>query len=361
MKKILSFALLVTMLASILAGCGGDDKTPSNSEATPTVTEERDISLENYQISLENNLTNPNATDAAKAVYNFICDMSGKYIISGQQEGTNAGGTEFNDIFAAAGKTAVLKGLDFINGDYEGVTRRAKLWWESGGLVSICWHMGTPPNGDAGYDSSKGNFNLTAALTEGTDENKALMAEFDKAVPYLKELQDAGVPVLWRPFHEFDGGWFWWGKSGSEAFIELWRLMYDYYTNEQGLNNLIWVCGFSASIAQHTDWYPGHEYVDIVGADIYAKTDGSQSGLYTYCANVAGDSGKPICLHENGIIPNPDKLKEDGVHWSWFMTWHSEWLEGNGDDYIKQVYNHEYVIAMDRMPKLKQLIDAASK
>ncbi len=363
MKKLLSLALVITLLTSLFTGCGKDEKPSdgSGTEASPTVTQERDISLENYQISFENHLTNENAIDSAKVLYNFIRDMNGRYIISGQQEGTNAGGTEFNDIFAYAGTTAVLKGQDFINGDFEGVVRRAKLWWQSGGIVSICWHMGTPPNGDAGYDSSKGTFDLKTALIEGTEENKALMAEFDKAADALLELQEAGVPVLWRPFHEFDGGWFWWGKSGSEAFVSLWRLMYDYYTNEKGLNNLIWVCGFSASIAQHLDWYPGDEYVDIVGADIYAKTDGAQSGLYTYCEKASEGSGKPICLHENGTIPNPDKLKEEGVKWSWFMTWTSEWLVGNGKDYINTVYNHDYVIAMNRMPKLQQLIDAAGK
>ncbi len=352
MKKLLSLILCIAMLTACLTACG-DDKPKDDAGTTPTPEESRDTSLENYQISLENHLTNPNATDSAKAVYNFIRDMNGRYIISGQQESPGSGGQEFNEIFATAGTTAVLKGMDFINGDYEGVVRRAKLWWDAGGLISICWHMGTPPNGDAGYESSKGNFDLAKALTEGTQENKDLMAEFDKAVPYLRELQDAGIPVLWRPFHELDGGWFWWSKSGSENFIKLWRLMYDYYTNECELNNLIWVCGFSHVIGSHLDWYPGDEYVDIAGADIYAKTTASQHGLYNICYGLVGDR-KPICLHENGLIPDPSKVKEDGAKWSWFLTWHTTWLTDNGRDYINQVYNHEYVIAMNRMPKLNQ-------
>ncbi len=354
MKKFFSFMLLSSLLLSTLSACGED--VPAEKPETT----DKSFELENYTIRLDNNLTNPNATDSAKALYNFLLDMKGHYILSGQEEGCNAGGTEFNKIFSIAGKTAVLKGLDFINGDYEGVTRRAKLWWESGGLVTICWHMGTPPEGDAGYESSKGNFDLPAALTEGTEENAALMAEFDKAVPYLRELQEAGVPVLWRPFHEFDGGWFWWGKHGSENFIKLWRLMYDYYTNEMQLNNLIWVCGFSGEVFRHPGWYPGDEYVDIAGPDIYAETNASQAGLYQYVYNIVEDR-KPICLHENGIIPDPEKVKTDGVPWLWYMTWHTEWLDSNSDEYINYVMNHDYVIAMDRMPRLNEQLKALEK
>ncbi|MDO4318519.1 MAG: glycosyl hydrolase [Lachnospiraceae bacterium] len=346
MKKLISLALCLLLLCGCLGACGKDDK--SKQKETEVTTPEE------YQIDLENHLTNPNATKEAIAVYNFIRDMSGKYIISGQQESPSSNATEMNEIFSATGKTAALKGLDFINDDFEGVTRRAITWWELGGLVSICWHMGTPPDG-VGYDSSKGRIDLEASLTEGTEEYNNLIAEFDKAVPYLKELQDAGVPVLWRPFHESDGGWFWWSKGGKDAFIELWKLMYTYYTEECGLNNLIWVCGFSDQIAQHLDWYPGDEYVDIFGADIYASTNNSQKALYDYCYKVVGDR-KPICLHENGPIPDPDKLKEEGVKWSWFMTWHSEWLDQNEDEYLNKVYNHDYVITVQRMPKIAEQI-----
>lgn len=346
MKKLFPLTLCL-LLALCAASCEKEEEKPEETAVTTP---------EEYKIHLENNLSNPNATKEAIAVYNFIRDMSGKYIISGQQESPSSNATEMNEIFSATGKTAALKGLDFINDDFEGVTRRAITWWELGGLVSICWHMGTPPDG-IGYESSKGSIDLTASLTEGTKEYEYLIAEFDKAVPYLKELQDAGVPVLWRPFHESDGGWFWWSKGGKDSFIKLWQLMYDYYTNECGLNNLIWVCGFSDQIHKHTDWYPGDEYVDIFGADIYASTNNSQKALYDYCYEVVGDR-KPICLHENGPIPDPDKLVEDKVPWSWFMTWHSEWLDQNEDEYLNTVYNHDYVITVQRMPKIAEQLKA---
>lgn len=63
----------------------------------------------------------------------------------------------------------------------------------------------------------------------------------DKVGAALQELQNQGVTVLWRPFHEFDGKWFWWCKGGPEYFVRLWQLMYRHFTQDLGLNNLIWV------------------------------------------------------------------------------------------------------------------------
>ncbi len=358
MKKLICFLLCFTVFCSCLTGCQKDRPEGGNDTQEPTPTEAAAaISLENYQVRLDNHLTNPNAIPEAAATYNFIWDMYGNYIISGQQESPSSSATELNEIFSATGQTAALRCFDFINDDFEGVTRRAATWWELGGLVSICWHMGTPPDG-IGYESSKGYFDLKNGLTEGTTEYACLISEFDKAVPYLSQLQEAGIPVLWRPFHECDGGWFWWSKGGKDSFIALWRLMYDYYTNKCHLNNLIWVCGFSNQISKNADWYPGDEYVDIFGADIYASTNGPQKGLYDYCYAIVGDR-KPICLHENGPIPDPEQLKAQGVKWSWFNTWHSEWLRKNDKDYLKSVYNNDYVITVGRMPKIGELVKAA--
>ncbi len=364
MKRILSMLLLLTLLAGLVA-CGSEGTSsvaPTNATTdgeagteTGAVTDSGEFSLENYTIDLTNHLTNENATDAAKAVYNFIADVEGRYIISGQQESPNANSPEITDIFKIAGTTPVIRGFDFINDDFDGVVMRAKSWWEVGGLVSICWHMGTPPDG-VGYDSSKGKFALHKALQEGTEEHDQLMAYLDMAVPALKELQDAGIAVLWRPFHEADGAWFWWGKSGAEDFVALWKLMYNYYTNDCGLNNLIWVCGLSSYAFRNADWYPGDDYVDILGADIYASNHDSQEGLYKGVKAIS--ENKIIALHECGLIPDPDVLVADGVKWSWFLTWTSTYLHKNTDEEIKAYYTNDYVLAMNRMPNITEQLAA---
>lgn len=70
----------------------------------------------------------------------------------------------------------------------------------------------------------------------------------------LEKIRDAHVPILWRPFHELNGNWFWWGKQGPENFKRLWKTMYDYLVNKRKLNNLIWVLCYIGN--PQADWFP---------------------------------------------------------------------------------------------------------
>ena len=102
----------------------------------------------------EYRLSNPSAAQKTKAVYRFLCENYGKKIISGQQESTWMGTPEYEMEFIRkeTGKTPALRGLDFMNDDFNGVTARAKDWWNRGGLVTICWHAGIY---GGGYNESK--------------------------------------------------------------------------------------------------------------------------------------------------------------------------------------------------------------
>lgn len=298
-------------------------------------------------------LINPNSTPETVKVYEYIKSISGSKILSGQQESTWMGSPDYemNYLLEKTGKLPAIRGLDYINRDFRGVNNRSIKWWNEGGLVSICWHWGTPPNG-VGYESSKGKIDMTEALTRGSPLYEGMMKQMDEVAQYLLKLQEAGVPVLWRPFHEFDGAWFWWGKGGPEAFKKLWRLMYDRYTNYWGLNNLIWVLGYSHTL--QSGWYPGDEYVDIVGSDTYDNTT-NISG-YEFLENIA-DPGKPRVFHENGRIPLPAELIRDGAKWVWFLTWHTGHLTGENNPQdvndLHSVYNDDYVITLDELPSFK--------
>ncbi|MCQ2464794.1 MAG: dockerin type I domain-containing protein [Oscillospiraceae bacterium] len=297
-------------------------------------------------------LSNKNASAAAKSLYSYICKEYGKSIISGQQESTWMGSPDYemNYIKDASGKLPAMRGLDYMGDDFDGVNKRAKEWFEKGGIVTICWHCGSDFADN--YDDCKADdLDWDKALTPGTAEYEALSKAMDKGAKALKELKDAGVPVIWRPFHEFDGGWFWWGKGGAENFKKLWTMMYDKYTNEWELDNLIWSLGFTASVP--ADWYPGDEYVDIVGADTYVESDGSLVGMYNKLTDLVG-TGVPVILHENGTIPSPENLQSEGAFWSSFMTWHTEWItdsKWNTKESIKSVYTSDYVITLDELPK----------
>ena len=244
--------------------------------------------------NLTRELTNPNATPEAKALYNYICDVYGNNILTAQQESTwmDDGNVDYEMeyIYDRTGKLPAMRGLDFMDDDFDGCVERAKEWHNKGGIVTIMWHCG--PYMLDGYDECmrKEIKDWDALFTPGTEDYEKLIAGMDKGAAALKELQDAGIPVIWRPFHELCGGWFWWSKGGSDNLEKLWKLMYDRYTNHWGLNNLIWTFGYSQNGLNYADWYPGDEYVDIAGADSY--NGGSEPGLFKQVEEVVGGAAK---------------------------------------------------------------------
>jgi len=294
-------------------------------------------------------LSNPEASPEAKTVYRYLGRMYGRAILSGQQESTWVRGNpedEMEYIRAVSGKLPAIRGLDYIA--YNGVTERAAAWWARGGIPSICWHWGAPTRG-TGYEASKRTIDLEEALTPGTALHQAMMADLDRTAAELAQLRDAGVPVLWRPFHEHNGGWFWWGKGGAERFKRLWVLMYTHYTQTHRLNNLIWVFGYASK--PDADWYPGDAYVDIAGADAYSP--GTQHSMFESLAGIVGPE-IPLCYHECGPMPDPDALVADGTPWAWFLTWHTKHLkQQNTAEQVRKVYTHPYVVTLDELPDLK--------
>ncbi|MDR1670086.1 MAG: glycoside hydrolase family 26 protein, partial [Oscillospiraceae bacterium] len=356
---------LIALLAAcflLLAACSSPSAEPSlpaeggrewiPPSPKPSPSPEVPIVREPYVMD-ENlpKLRNPNATEEAQAVYNYLNSVYKLKTLTGQQESTWMGTPDYemNYLKELTGELPAIRGLDYISSDYAGVNERSIEWWNKGGLVSICWHWGRPPDG-SGYDSSKVKIDVTEALTEGTELNIGMMEYMDKTAAALKELQDAGVPVLWRPFHEFDGGWFWWGADGADNFIKLWQLMYDRYTNHHGLNNLIWVLGYADNVKN--GWYPGDEYVDIAGADTYSN--GTRLSTYKKLVNVFGEE-RPIAFHECGRMPDINKAHGEGALWSWFLTWHTEYLiDYNPEEHIQTIYGSEYAVTFDMLPSFGQ-------
>ncbi|MDO8522827.1 MAG: glycosyl hydrolase [bacterium] len=170
-------------------------------------------------------------------------------------------------------------------------------YWNHGGLVEIM---------DSGSNpiTNRATQNLNVAYTPGTPENKKFLASLDAMAAGFKELQDKGVIVLWRPFFEVQGGWSWW--SGSPPYtIALWRYTYNYMTVTKNLNNIIWVYApnfISPSHQSDPAWaalsyYPGDQYVDVVGLDVYTSTiTPANIGGYTDLVS----TGKPFIFAEFG-------------------------------------------------------------
>lgn len=336
-------------------------------------------------------LTNASATAQARNVYNFICQTSGKKIISGAMANVNNNNDFAEWVNRVSGKYPALTGYDFIHLtdsrpgawiDYSDISP-ARSQWEANGLVSYMWHWNVPNSeaawrsGDTdqygynvGGDSNVTSFDIREALKEGTWQNQCILAHIDKVAGYLKLLQEAGIPVLWRPLHEAagnysgSGAWFWWGRYGDEYTIALWKLMHDRLVDHHGLNNLIWVWtaqylkGYEEQMKAS---YPGDEYVDIVGIDIYADSDASHSEAYNAGLALTGGM-KPVSLSECGLVPSPSACIADGAAWAWFMIWYTYDINngsasadgfGNTAESLRAVMNNSLVITRDIMPSLK--------
>ncbi|MBI2516311.1 MAG: hypothetical protein HYV95_05290 [Opitutae bacterium] len=145
--------------------------------------------------------------------------------------------------------------------------RVALKQWRAGGLVTISAHCYNPANPRGGGLRDQG-VDLASLLRRGTATHRRWMRQLDELAGALAELRDAGVVVLWRPLHEMNGPWFWWGGKPPRIFIRVWRHMFDYFSRTKRLDNLLWV--FSPNYGGNAgDYYPGDHYVDVTGLDAY--------------------------------------------------------------------------------------------
>jgi mannan endo-1,4-beta-mannosidase len=162
-------------------------------------------------------------------------------------------------------------------------------------LVTISAHVPNPANARGGGLRDKG-VHLSDLLDARSVTHERWKRELDTLAAGLKELEDADVVVLWRPFHEMNGGWFWWGAQEPDAFIAVWRNMFDYFTKAKQLNNLLWV--YSPNHGERTAaYYPGDKYADLVGLDAYTDfIDPEHIKGYTEVAKLS----KPFGFTEYG-------------------------------------------------------------
>jgi hypothetical protein len=301
-------------------------------------------------VSAANPVT-PDASPEARALLNYIHAMYGKKTLSGQMW-VPWGGDDIQTVKRITGKLPAIRGQDYLHErDNDRETELAIQWWNSGGIPTIMWHWGAPTKGE-GYRQSKMTIDFDRCFEPGSAEHAAMRKDLERIADQLTKLRDAHVPVLWRPMHEFDGEWFWYGKGGGERFIRLWRTMFDYFAKERKLNNLVWVLCHSGK--PKADWNPGKEYYDLAGPDSYGR--GIQASVFSATKRIHGDA-MPIVFHECGVIPDPDECFEQGVTWSWWMLWHTRHLSRHNREALIRAYNHDRVITRDELPRILDYLE----
>jgi len=305
---------------------------------------------------------------------------------------------DVNLVYELTGKYPAIQGFDF--GSYcpcyawdDGVAGRMIEWTnEKGGICTASWHVNVPTT-MADYTlgepldfskttySEKTDFKTANCMVEGTVEYEYFQLCMKNLAAELQKLQDAGVPVIFRPFHEAEGNpshtddpidgsgaWFWWAKEGAVVYKQIWALLQDTLENEYGLHNLIWEQNLYAWSDSSAEWYSGDDRVDIVAFDKYNtqynRHDGKTSGpnldaeagiFYKIHGYVKGN--KMVAMAENDSVPSMKNLTVEHAAWLYFCPWYDSqqayFVSGENyqdHDEFKALYNSNYCITLDELP-----------
>jgi mannan endo-1,4-beta-mannosidase len=280
------------------------------------------------------------APTSKAALLTYLNGISGQNTIAGQHNREpNSDPTTYTRVAQSiTGQTPGLWGGDFL---FEGadvaarqtMVNEAILQWQGGSVVTLTWHFCPPTTGTSCHWESPGapaikDYHLSDAqwnelITNGSGLNNAFKRRLDEAVPYLRQLQSAGVPVIFRPVHEMNEGWSWWGgRPGANGSRKLYQIVHDYLVGTQGITSMVWSWNVKdTDMGSIGDYWPGASYVDMASLDIWVKKTPSASD-YQAMLNVAG--GKPIALGEVGTVPSAELLASQ-PRWTYFMVW-AEWL-----------------------------------
>lgn len=333
--------------------------------------------LVNQQIAQK--LVTADPLPAAEKLYDYLLSIYGTSTLSGAMANVAWNTDEADWVGKYAGKYPAVAYFDYIHLasspanwiDYRDITP-ASDWWNAGGLIGANWHWNVPrsssekdPNNFT-CDAEDNEFSVTEALKEGTWQNEFMKESLKKISGYLKLLQDAGIPVIWRPLHEAagntytynTGAWFWWGGAGAQAYKDLWIYVFNYMKDE-GLKNLIWVWTSQTSSYADIDseFYPGDQYVDIIGRDTYNCTDASGMASQ-YEAITQTFTTKMAALSECGNVPDMAAQWSAGAKWLFFMPWYDSENDGTESfahdhadmEWWKASFESDAVITRDELP-----------
>ena len=348
------WALYTLSLLLVLIACNkGSGETPTPQPPAPPPPPPQPV-----RFSINESLVTPNPTKEAVNLYHFLRNNYGKKIISGVM--TLHSFDEVTWLKTNTGKEPAIVGLDFMHSgrgytwyDNEEPIKDAKTYWDRKGIPVFVWHWRDPLRTTEEFYTNKTSFDVSKINDPASAEYKAMLADIDYVSGLLKKLQEQNVPVIWRPLHEAAGGWFWWGAKGAAPCKKLYQVMYDRMVNHHGLKNLIWVWTREPN---DNAWYPGDEYVDMVGRDIYKQGDHSSQIAEFNTMNALYGTKKMVTISECGSIPDVDNLVKDGAAWSWFMPWYGDFTRNsthNSLDLWKKMFASDYVITLDEMPSLK--------
>jgi len=308
----------------------------------------------------------PNPSPEAVKLLQYIYSISGKHTLTGQHCVPLVGSTRLVVMQRFTQYYPAVFGQDFgfdAPGTWDGINFRQQIVdeairrHEQGFIITLMWHAVRPTEDEpvTFRESIQGDLSdqeWQDLITPGTEINERWKSQVDVIAWFLKQLREAGVPVLWRPYHEMNGDWFWWGKkTGDAGYKKLYRMLFERLVNFHKVNNLIWVYNANevkAGVDPYETYYPGDDVVDILATDVY--TEGFNQENYDQLLALAGD--KPIALGEVGTMPSLDILRQQ-PRWTWFMSWgdpSGAWKQFNE---FREIYGAEETLTLEELPGVK--------
>jgi len=287
-------------------------------------------------------LVDPHATPETHALFVNLRRLAGKALLFGHQDDLAYGVQWFNepgrsDVKETAGSYPAVYGWDVGGLEREGggggganldsvAFERQRGWiaegYGRGGVITLSWHMRNPVTGGNAWDTAQ----AVRAILPGGAQHERYKQWLDRFADYVKGLRARGrsvaggqvlVPLVFRPFHETSGGWFWWGARHATAdeYRQLWRFTVEYLRDRRGVHNLLWA--YSTDVFDtkqaYLERYPGDAYVDVLGFDDYqsVRTPATR-GLFAHrlrdVVELAEARGKIPALTETGVEAIPDSM-----------------------------------------------------
>jgi mannan endo-1,4-beta-mannosidase len=314
-------------------------------------------------------MTNPKLIDAqatpqTAALFHTLLHVSEEHVLFGHQHATEyghgwSGDPERSDVRSVTGSHPAVIGVDLnglsgrskedIEKNKEALRKNIVATYDRGGLTTLSWHFDNPVSGTDFNWKSTGSMPAVARLIPGGSHHaqyQEILGEIADLARSVVGKDGALAPMIFRPYHEFDGAWFWWGKPHctTENFRTLWRFTVSYLRDSLGVHNFLYAfspdCLFGTE-AEYLERYPGDDWVDLVGMDDYA--DFGRDGKYDLDAGIrklkivsdyARQAGKLAAFTETGLESLSDPtwwtdtllptLKTHGLRLSYVLVWRND-------------------------------------
>ncbi len=308
-------------------------------------------------------LIDKRATAETVALYKNLKKLSETNVLFGHQHATEyghgwIGDDDRSDVKSVTGSHPAVIGIDLghftgreknlVDKEKKRVRRVVQETYKRGGVITISWHFNNPVSNDGFYWNEKKSVNAVKDIIpngEYHEHYKEILSEIGEWANSCIDENGVKIPMIFRPYHEFDGDWFWWGKSHTkrEDFIALWRFTVEYLRDSLDVRNFIYA--FSPdnrfdSEEEFLDRYPGNKWVDMVGMDNYGdfgrdgyKLDSAINKL-RIITKFAEQNNKIAAFTETGLESIPDTtwwtdvllktLEDKEVKMSYVLVWRND-------------------------------------